>query len=277
MIESRPYYGEGLFRRNSVGDKVYTNLRFTFRGLGFIKEEKKDSFIYDFSSIFSIANINRSLEKMFLLKLKYAGMKNNSEFVDTLIKFSFNLVFGLKSSEFIEWLFDDAIIFNEVLEQSKSIGVEDKLLFESGHISRNELSKQFSLKSKVIKTTFLHNKIQNELYKVLSTKYGQENVGTEQPVGKKRIDVVLKNNDNYIYYEIKTTLDDVQSIRQALPQLMEYAYFPNHNRAKKLIIVSPAKVSKNTKLYIKKLRDDFNIPVWFISYDETFNKFLDEV
>jgi len=35
-----------------------------------------------------------------------------------------------------------------------------------------------------------------------------------------------------------------------------------------LIIVAPGKLDKLTEAYIQRLRTDFNIPIWYLSYSE---------
>ena len=64
-------------------------------------------------------------------------------------------------------------------------------------------------------------------------------------------------------YEIKTTNSLVGCIREALSQLLEYAYYPNVNNASKLVIVSQNCIDQNSQQYIKRLRETFNIPIYY--------------
>ena len=135
--------------------------------------------------------------------------------------------------------------------------------FESGHNDgkTNTTSSYKSLKKDI---DLFHNHIQNTVYTNLVEKYGINNVGTEQKTGLgTKIDIVVKDKNSYIFYEIKTTNVIKLCIREALPQLMEYAYYPNENRANKLIIISPNKVTNEAKIYLNKLRDNFSIPIYY--------------
>lgn len=135
--------------------------------------------------------------------------------------------------------------------------------FESGHNDgkTNTTSSYKSLKKNI---DLFHNHIQTAVYTNLVEKYGINNVGTEQKTGLgTKIDIVVRDKNSYIFYEIKTTNVIKLCIREALPQLMEYAYYPNVNRANKLIIISPNEVTNEAKLYLKQLRDKFSIPIYY--------------
>ena len=122
----------------------------------------------------------------------------------------------------------------------------------------------------------LHNQIQTDLYNLLSSEYGQNSVGTEQETGLgTKIDIVVKEQDGHIFYEIKTANSIKLCIREAISQLLEYAYYPNKRRANKLIVVSPSKISKESILYLQYLRQNFNFPIYyqeFNSYHKTLSK-----
>jgi hypothetical protein len=56
-------------------------------------------------------------------------------------------------------------------------------------------------------------------------------------------------------------------IRQAIPQLLEYSYFPDKNEAKLLVIISENKMTKHTTAYIKNLRTRFKFPIYYQQID----------
>ena len=115
----------------------------------------------------------------------------------------------------------------------------------------------------------LHNKIQTYIFRQLRKKLGKDNVATEQPTGYgSQIDIVVRESDGgFVFYEIKTSDSIIICIREALGQLLEYAYYPNINNAKKMIIVSPNPATADAQLYLKGLRDRFVIPIYYQVYD----------
>lgn len=124
---------------------------------------------------------------------------------------------------------------------------------------------QLAVKRKVNST---HKEIQENIYKQFSKSFGKDNVGTENSSGFGAfIDIVVKNKNEIIFYEVKTSNSLLNCIREALPQLLEYAYYPNRNISSKLIIVSDNKVTKDVSDYLHKLRTDFKLPVYYQSYD----------
>ncbi|MBS7350724.1 MAG: hypothetical protein KIG95_11325 [Comamonas sp.] len=114
----------------------------------------------------------------------------------------------------------------------------------------------------------VHNEIQEAVYRLLVKEYGKENVSCEQDTGYgTKIDIAVKANDSYIFYEIKTANTSKASIREALSQLLEYAYYPNHERASRLVIISPAALSQDSERYLRKLREQFKIPIYYQHFD----------
>jgi hypothetical protein len=75
-----------------------------------------------------------------------------------------------------------------------------------------------------------HNTMQRALYDLLKLEFGKNHVGCENftCLGT-RIDLVVKQDDKYRFYEIKTDLSPRVCLRQAIGQLLEYAFFgPGH-------------------------------------------------
>lgn len=89
---------------------------------------------------------------------------------------------------------------------------------------------------------------------------------TEHPVNKINfIDLVAKTKDEKIvFFEIKTAASARLCIRQALGQLMEYAYFPSTKHADILVVVGTGKKDKNIKDYLQKLNSQFKINVDYL-------------
>jgi hypothetical protein len=95
------------------------------------------------------------------------------------------------------------------------------------------------------------------------------NVTKEHPTGygRNRIDIVVNNKGNLIFYEIKTYNAISTSIREALGQLFEYCYHPDKQNAKELIIVTQIPADSPTRKYFNHLRNLFNIEIYYQSYD----------
>ena len=68
--------------------------------------------------------------------------------------------------------------------------------------------------------------MQDRIYQQLAKNFGKDNVGTELDAGYGAlIDIVVKESDgNFTFYEIKTSYSVRLCIREALAQLLEYAY-----------------------------------------------------
>lgn len=139
--------------------------------------------------------------------------------------------------------------------------------FSPGH-NRKKSSTKTNYEEHSCKVDLVHNKIQTKIYRQLVEKFGKKNVGTEQPTGYgSQIDLVVKDEEDFIFYEIKTSYSLRLCIRKGLSQLLEYAYYPDTKNAKKLIIISPNKITKEARKYIRSLRNIFDIPVYYQSYN----------
>lgn len=154
---------------------------------------------------------------------------------------------------------------------------ESNFIFNSNNGKANSDKrdlKEFSRDAKEI--TVIHENIKKQLIKklkeesaILGDKYkiDMNSITEEHPINKINfIDVVAKTtNKETIFFEIKTAASARLCIRQALGQLMEYAYYPNVNWAQKLVVVGTGKKDDNIKAYIKKLNTDFHINIDYLS------------
>lgn len=114
----------------------------------------------------------------------------------------------------------------------------------------------------------LHPKIQDLCYNEFVTKYGEENVGTENPTGYGTfIDLVIKHDNQFVFFEIKTNKSIRICIREALSQLLEYGHFPNTKNADKFVIISQNPINDDTKTYLKNLRFLYKIPIYYKQFD----------
>jgi len=110
-----------------------------------------------------------------------------------------------------------------------------------------------------------HDKLQNALCLLLRNDY--KNEYRKIDIEKNRVDIKAKTlSGKWHYFEIKTDNPKL-SIRNALGQIMEYSYWPEAERAEKLIIVSDNAPDPETKRYIAHIRKKFSLPVFYRSFD----------
>ncbi|MCX5848204.1 MAG: hypothetical protein NTW65_01960 [Deltaproteobacteria bacterium] len=270
----------GTVKRNQFSDeKAFTNLAHTIEMLGYSTEHSTNHVRYDFHKLFEIPRLNTLFEKLLRLKLKAAGWDESNSIIEEATALNFHEVFSLSKKHFGTWLvtgsldgvkqittkIEDAEFFAEA-DDDIPVG---KFEFRAGHNAK----KTGVIIGKAPKTshaaTLLHNKIQNELYKQLTAKYGAGCVGTEVPTGAgTAIDVVIKTDTFCWFYEIKTTSSVKSCIRQAIPQLLEYAYWQaTDDRADRLIIVAPKKITPQAAKYLTFLRDRFKLNIHYEQFE----------
>lgn len=122
-------------------------------------------------------------------------------------------------------------------------------------------SKEYTLAEKSVNLEIRHSLLQAKLIELLGDEWGHDNVSAEQLIFGKKIDVVLRRNDEYDFYEIKTCGSAKACIREAIGQLMEYAYWPSAENAKTLIVVGEEPIDSQTAKYLEYLGDKFKLPI----------------
>lgn len=134
-------------------------------------------------------------------------------------------------------------------ENSKLIkrrGLEEK---SEGCVEYISLSKKTVYEKK-------HNFIQNKVKEILLK------TGTYSLIELERdyIDIVAKNKIGDLeYYEIKTYTTPKKCIREAIGQLLEYAYYFDRPLPKKLIIVGLSALNNQDKRYLSRLQKNMGI------------------
>lgn len=158
------------------------------------------------------------------------------------------------------------VLLNEK-NQPKLLSDTGKFSFAPGHKKKRAAAK-LNYEAHSTEIDLVHNDIQGRIYYQLMKKYGKNNVRTEQPTGSgSNIDVVVRDNDGkFIFFEIKTSFSVRLCIREAVGQLLEYAYLRMGANAKKLIVVSPNKINSETRAYIRSIRNLFKIPLYYQRY-----------
>jgi hypothetical protein len=109
-----------------------------------------------------------------------------------------------------------------------------------------------------------HFRITEELFKYLK-KNGFEKVEYERRImGSSKVDMI---GWKATFFEIKTYPNAKACIREALGQILEYAMYPTHSRADKLVIVSQNKTTNADQAYIKHLRKSLNLKLEYWAFD----------
>ena len=105
-----------------------------------------------------------------------------------------------------------------------------------------------------------HNELQYTLYEALCKEYGGENVKAPYKLSYAgEVDVAVRHAGNMIFFEIKTAPYAKSALREAVGQILEYAYWPNADRANELVVVAEAKPTEETKQYLDNLRRRFGL------------------
>jgi len=271
MIEGAGGPGQGIIRRNRfTREKSFTNLKNDFEELGFASFLNRDEVGFDLRPILLDDKLGGLAMELFRLKLKDANWVGE-DVVECALESQFNKALGIQPEEFQKWLVGGLTFADKIQVGFPDSDIETKkaFLFKSGH--KPKKTGQVELSERITKrfAILLHNEIQTVVFGWLVETYGAGNVGSEVSTGSgdTAVDLVLKKGTELTFYEIKTNSSLKGCIREALPQLMEYAYWPAEKRATALVILSKNIPTKDAQLYLTRLRNDFGIPV----YHETVN------
>jgi len=107
-----------------------------------------------------------------------------------------------------------------------------------------------------------HNEMQKALYDRLVSQYGESSVSYENPSGVgTRVDVVVQWESEYWFYEIKTAQSPRACLREAIGQLLEYAFWPGAPKVTRLIVVGEAAIDEHGVEYLRCLQKRFSLPL----------------
>ena len=131
----------------------------------------------------------------------------------------------------------------------------------------------YERKPKIVERHDLHEAICCGLHKHLAETegYGCDRVKREVPAGYggKRIDLVVKRaQKELVFYEVKTYPVARHSVREALGQILEYALWPNRDKAVKFVIVTQqAAYDAKMDTYMATLRRKLSIDIYLQYFD----------
>jgi hypothetical protein len=137
----------------------------------------------------------------------------------------------------------------------------DRFVFEPNDFDPTE-STQYSRAQRVIDVNLRHMVIQRALFVRLREKHGVAHVCCERSSGVGiRVDVMVRSGEEYWFYEVKTGGTARACIREALGQLLEYAYWPGAQRATRLVVVGEPSLDARAREYLAMLRQQFSLPI----------------
>ena len=151
--------------------------------------------------------------------------------------------------------------------------------FEFGR-SKKSINDRFSKhQKKLVQSKATHNRIQEALYEKFVEEYGGNRVGMERGTGlSTRIDISVNSKDGIILYEVKTYSSVSYSIREAIGQLLEYAYYPNPvKNLKEMIIVTDLPIEPLDAEYLKYLRKLTSLKIFHQSFNLVNNTLSDKI
>lgn len=137
-----------------------------------------------------------------------------------------------------------------------------KLPFRPGHTSR-PASGEARGRSEPRTIEYRHNVIQERLVALLRERHGEDAVAAEHATGTGgRADALVRRPDGrYQLYEIKPAASAADAVRQALGQLLEYAYRSGGLEPAALHVVSDAPPDEVTSVFLSRLQSEFALPI----------------
>jgi hypothetical protein len=119
--------------------------------------------------------------------------------------------------------------------------------------------------SKQHEVDLIQNKLQVAMCRRLVSRYGAKNVGDEQQTGVgTKVDIVVRRRKEYWFYEIKTANSPRICLRQAIGQLLEYAFWPPTKEVTRLIVVGQSPIDKDGRDYLRRLNERFSLPIEYV-------------
>ncbi|MBT9526764.1 MAG: hypothetical protein IV105_16025 [Rhizobacter sp.] len=267
----KPFRGD-LDKGKMLSVKHFSNIAHIIEELGYSVSHNSEHVTYNLSKMFEIPGLNKLALELLPLKLKTAGWDGKTGLVDELVNGKFNEVFSISQEQFRNWLTTgDVDAIGETLEDedyfldTDDTGPQTPFVFVPGHTPKKTGVVPIAASKAGGRAELLHNELQTALDSALVGKYGRDAVGTEQKAGGgTSIDLVVKTASECWFYEIKVAKTVKACIRQAIPQLLEYAYWrKDSNVADKLYIASKFKLTKDAEEYLDLLRKRFNLPLYY--------------
>ena len=142
--------------------------------------------------------------------------------------------------------------------------VKKGFVFKSGkqaHLTKTKAS----YAQKELDIELRHNILQDILERRLVDLFGAGNVCREVVcgIGNNSIDLVVRQTNGYWFYDIKTFPSPRACMREAVGQLLEYAFWPGCQVASRLIVVGEAAPDRDVIEYCRQLKKRFALPIGY--------------
>lgn len=89
-------------------------------------------------------------------------------------------------------------------------------------------------------------------------------MGSELFIGNNRIDVAVKKGTEFDIFEIKTCATSRACVREAMGQILEYAYLDSKESISRMYIVSDCYPEPDVEEYLERIRNQHKIPVFYL-------------
>lgn len=107
-----------------------------------------------------------------------------------------------------------------------------------------------------------HNKLQERFAAFLREKYGSDKVKLEQNY----VDIRLIEENRVTFYEVKKDYRPIRCIREALGQLLEYAYRHQEGNEVRCVVVGPVLANEEDEAYVSFLRSQLQLDFTYVGF-----------
>ncbi len=268
-----PFRGR-VVRGEVLDGKAFTNLKHTLVELGFSLTETVDEVAFDLRPLFRTAALAPFALEVLKLKLRDAGWDGSTDAIEQMVAHGFNESLAVTPAQFESWLrTGDASAASGRSKDADFFAGEDEdegvppgtFVFRPGHNPKKTGTVPVAASPAERRAQLRHNELQTALHAHLVKQYGEKRVGTEVATGLgTSLDVVVYQAKKYWFYEIKIANSLRACLRQAIPQLLEYAYWRgDDSMIEKLIVVGTFRITPAADAYLAYLRKQFGIPIYY--------------
>jgi hypothetical protein len=270
LSTNKGHYVGRVNRRDLPGDKAFTNFAGDIEELGFSTAHATSYIDFDLHRIFQIPGLNELARELLREKLRAARWDEKRDIIDEATSLGFHEVLSVPEAQFRRWLESGASIPVDLDEEDAAFFFDGDdtphdgtFEFRPGHRPKKTGKVKVKGTASEKEATLLHNAMQTSLYDALVKQHGKTCVAAENPTGHgTSVDLVVKTDAFCWFYEIKTAKSVKACIRQAIPQLLEYAYWSKKKPAvDRLIIVGPKKITKEATAYLQFLNATFGLKI----------------
>jgi hypothetical protein len=111
-----------------------------------------------------------------------------------------------------------------------------------------------------------HERMKDILAERLVSKSAVESVQREYPLeDDRRIDLVVERENGRWFYEIKPYDTPRECLREAMGQLLEYAYWSGSEAPECLVVVGKSELEEEGRAYLSTLKERFSLPLKYQS------------